>query len=412
MKPTTLLISLFALTLMIAGVNAAEYTGQFESTLVANSETEQQVIFKPDTGDRLKNAGELSPTAHIVMGKLQDPQTLQYTVLAYLVEEKGKEPVLYADSNDDHAIAADEKYLLKRGVDDTYLWSTTVLLKVKDGGMFKTCPINVKYIKGLTMEKMGPEDRYLEQSKETLAGARVNIKGKEVLFRYTYSFLEKKVDPQNGVIGVDINSDGEVDMDELSPEAATAEKETVVFRIGDTYVSTKKADIGANQVVIREHSAGDYKRAELYIKKPFPDFAFTDFDGKKHRFSEFRGKYVLLDIWGFWCGPCRRELPYIREANRRFSGRNLQVVGLNTDEDFTLESMKKSLADNQMTWPQAQRSSVEDFLKRSLRVHSFPTTFLISPDGNILSMGRSDRDEPVLRGSELLKTLDELLPSS
>jgi hypothetical protein len=39
--------------------------------------------------------------------------------------------------------------------------------------------------------------------------------------------------------------------------------------------------VAANQVIVREHSAGDYKRAELYLNKPFPDFNFTDFDGKK-----------------------------------------------------------------------------------------------------------------------------------
>ena len=344
------------------------------------------------------------------MGKLQDPQTQQYSVLAYLVEEKGKEPVIFADSNDDHMIAANEKYALKRGVDDTYIWSANIMLQVKSGGLFKFCPVYVRYFKGFTADKMTAEDRLVLQSTETLARAKVNIKGKDVLFQYGYHFLDKKVDPQKGLLGVDADGNGDIDMDSLSPEAADADKETVVFRVGDLYVSTKKADIAANQVIIREHSASEYKRIELYLNKPFPDFGFTDFEGKKHKFSEYRGKYILLDIWGFWCGPCRRELPYVREANRRFAGRNLQVVGLNTDPDYTVEEMKKALADNQMTWPQAQLTSVSDFLGKNLRVHTYPTTFLISPEGNILSMARSDRDEADLRGKALLSSLDEILP--
>ena len=166
-----------------------------------------------------------------------------------------------------------------------------------------------------------------------------------------------------------------------------------------------------NMIILRENDVKDYKRAELYLGKEFPEFSFTDFDGKKHKISEYRGKYVLLDIWGFWCPPCRKELPYIREANRTFGERNLVVLGLNTDEDFTVDSMKKALNQNGMNWTHGQFTSVVDFLRLGLRVNSFPTTFLISPEGKILSMGRSERDEPDLRGEDLLKTLDKILPS-
>ena len=411
-KPTVHSLILLAFVSLFghAAGFAAEYTGQFDSVLVPNVENDKRVIFKLDGGERLKNAASFDSSTHITLGKLLDPQSQQYSVLAFLVEEKGKEPVIFADTNDDHIIAADEKFVLKRGVDETYLWTTTVMLKVKDGGMFKLCPVFVRYLKGVTSDEMGPEDRYLRQSTEAMARATVNIKGKDVLFQYAYNFLEKKIDPQNSWLGVDIDGNGDIDMDDLSPEAALADKETVVFRVGGTYVSTKKADVAANQVVIREHSAGDYKRNELYVNKPFADFTFTDFDGKKHRLSEYRGKYVLLDMWGFWCPNCRVELPYIREADRRYASRNLQVLGINTDDDYTIESMRSSLAKLQMTWPQAQLSSVRDVLKTNFRIHSFPATFLISPEGNILSMSRTQRDEPALRGRDLLTTLDEILP--
>jgi thiol-disulfide isomerase/thioredoxin len=209
---------------------------------------------------------------------------------------------------------------------------------------------------------------------------------------------------------MDGDGDGKVDMDNLSPEAAKANNEVVIFRVGDMYLSTKKADAEKNQIVLRQHEAKEYKRLELYIGKEFPEFTFSDFDGKKRKFSEFRGKYVLLDIWGFWCPPCRKELPYIREANRRFGNRNLQVIGLNTDEDLTIDSMKKALKDNGMIWTQGQFESVVDFLRVGLRINSFPTTFLISPEGKIISMSRQERDEPDLRGEDLLESLDEVLP--
>ena len=260
----------------------------------------------------------------------------------------------------------------------------------------------MRYFKSVKTDKMGPGDRLITQSTEVLARGTVDIKGRKVMFQYAMPAGEKTVNPQEGWLGVDTDGDGNIDMDNLSPEAAKADAEAVVFRVGDMYLSTKKADIAKNQIVIREHDAKEYKRLELGIGKPFPEFAFTDFDGKKRKISEFRGKFVLLDIWGFWCGPCRRELPYIKEAYKRFQGRNLEIVGLNTDEDYTVESMKKGLNDNGMTWTNAKFDSVVDFLRSGLRVSSFPTTFLISPEGKILSMSRAERDEPDLRGHDLL----------
>jgi hypothetical protein len=88
----------------------------------------------------------------------------------------------------------------------------------------------------------------------------------------------------------------------------------------------------------------------------------------------------------------------------------LEVVGLNTDTDFTFESITKALRENNMTWTQARLESIIDLLRKELRINSFPTTFLISPDGKILSMSRSERDEPDLRGKDLLDTLNEILP--
>lgn len=386
-----------------------EFIGQFDPSLVPNTDDSERVVFRGDSGERVKAAGTFKPDAHFAIGRLLDPQTGQYSVLAFLVEEKGSEPSIYVDSNDDHQISADEKYVFQRNADDTYVWHTTAVLRIKEG-FFKSCPVFIRYLKSYKIDKMTTEDRLMTQSTEVLARGKVNVNGKDILVQYAYDLHERKIDPQSGWLGADVDGDGAIDMDALSPEAAKANKESVVFRVGSFYFSTKKADIKGNQIVLRENEAKDYKRSELYIDKEFPDFGFTDFDGKKHRFSEFKGKYILLDVWGWWCGPCRRELPYIREAASRFKSRNLQVIGLNTDPDYTIESMRKTFADNQMTWTHAQFSSVSDFLNSNLRVEAFPTTFLIAPDGKILSMGRADRDEPDLRGADLLTTLDKILP--
>lgn len=394
-----------------ASMGGAEFLGKFEDVLVPAVEDFERVVFANVLPTQLKGIGEFGPDAHYASSRLFDPRAKKSSLLALLVEKEDETPVIYVDLNGDDKLLEDEKLTLAQSKEDNpFLWKTTVLLPIKNGS-FKSCPIFLQYYKGITMEKMTREDRMVTQSTEVFARGKVDVNGKPVLVQYAYTIGDKKVSPSEGWLGVDVNDDGDIDMDNLSYEAGKAgEGESVIFRIGSTYVSTKKADLEKNQIVLREHSEKEYKRIELDLNKEFPDFAFSDFDGKKRKLSEFRGKYVLLDIWGFWCPPCRKELPYIRESYRRFQDRDLVIVGVNTDEELTTESMKKALEQNGMKWTQAKFDSVIPFLKEGLRVNSFPTTFLISPEGKILSMSRNERGEPDLRGQDLLETLDGILP--
>ncbi|MBP7416452.1 MAG: TlpA disulfide reductase family protein [Pyrinomonadaceae bacterium] len=408
-KTSNWVIFAFACLFVAVPVCAVEYTGQFETGLIANTEDSEQVVLKLVPREKIKGTLEVAEDAHLAAARLMDPRTKNFTIIALLVEERGETPVLYVDIDGDNTLSKEEKFTLKQSEpNNPYLWEMTAELKMKDG-FFKVCPVFIQYFKSVKMDKMGPEDRLVTQSTEVMAQGAVDIKGKKVLFQYAYLADKNKVDPQAGLLGVDMDGDGKVDLGKMAAESTKAKEETIVFRVGDTYLATKKADVAKNQIVVVEREAKDYKRLEVHINKEFPDFSFTDFEGKKRKFSEFRGKYVLVDIWGFWCGPCRRELPYIREAHRRFGARNLVIVGLNTDEDYTVDSMKKGLSDAGMTWTNAQFSSVADFLRVGLRVNSFPTTFLISPEGKVLSISRTDRDELSLRGASLLESLDKVI---
>jgi thiol-disulfide isomerase/thioredoxin len=412
MKVMTSKLFLVTLVCLLSSIFAfaGDFVGQFEPSLVANKDGNEQLVLKNVTRDKLKGTFAINEDAHLAAGRMIDPRTKNASVIILLVEERGEDPFALVDLNGDNQLNDDEKVTFKRSKDNNpYLWEMTAELKNKEG-MFKTCPIFVTYFKSVKNDKMGPEDRLVTHTTEVMARAKVDIKGKTVIFQYAIDAGKAKVDPQSGWLGVDMDGNGEVDFGKMSPESAKANEENIIFRVGETFVSTKKADVGKNQIIITERDAKDYKRNEIYIDKPFPNFAFTDFEGKKRNFSEFRDKYVLLDIWGFWCGPCRRELPYIREAHRRFGARNLEIIGLNTDEDYTVDSMKKGLKDAGMVWTNAQFESVSAFLRTNLRVTSFPTTFLIDPEGKVLSIGRTDRGELELRGRDLIESLDKTLP--
>jgi thiol-disulfide isomerase/thioredoxin len=386
----------------------AEYVGQFDSTLVANTERLERIVFKPVSSGDLKSAKPFSETAHITMNRLQNP-TGQAALVAILVEDEDEKPVIFIDLNADNSFGENEKIVFEQEEkDNSYLWKASVNLPVRDN-FFTSSSVFLRFFKDFRTPKMTDGERLLQQSTEVFARGAVDVKGKKILVQYAYSFENKKITPDKGWLGVDADENGDVDMDSLSPEAARADSETIVFRVGQTYLSTKRADVAKNQIVMREHQAKDYRRTEFNIGKELPDFSFVDLNGKKRKFSEFRGKYVLLDFWGFWCPPCREELPYLREAYKRFQTRNLEIVGMNTD-DYTPESIKKSLEENGMTWTQARADSFVELKDFEFRIESFPTTFLIAPDGKILSMSRHDRGEPDLRGRDLLTTLDEILP--
>ena len=194
-------------------------------------------------------------------------------------------------------------------------------------------------------------------------------------------------------------------MDRFSPEAAYAREETVVFRVGQNYVSTKRVDLEKNEIVLRSHPASEYKRIELRVGSEMPDFSFTDFDGKKRKFSDFRGKYVLIDFWGTWCPACIEELPYQKTAYSRFQPRGFEILGM--DDDQNAAAVKSWLKSNGLTWTQATTESIVD-VKRGLRIFLFPTALLVGPDGKVISLDQ--KNQPDLRGRALLESLDELLP--
>ena len=412
------LIGAFALSLTLGALGASsvsaaaeEYIGKFEPKMVPDKDDLDHVIFKPFRDlSKAQFAKRPDSDATITASRLYHPPTDKAAILAMLVETDGEPPYVYADVDLNNTLDANEKFDLSNDESgNPYIWQTTVNVPLKEG-FFQSFPIFVQYFKNVEMDEMGKDDRLVLQSTRAFARGYVEIQGKKTLVQYDHSPRNKKINPMNGALGVDGDGDGEIDMDDFSPEAAEAHEEVVVFRVGDSYVSTKRADLEKNQIVMRSHPAGDYKRVELKIGAELPDFQFTDFNGKKRRLSEFRGKYVLIDFWGTWCGPCRRELPYLKAAYRNFQPRGLEILGMDTDQLEILPKVRTWLIQNELAWTQATPDSIREVI-RSYRVHSYPTTLLIDPEGKIISLNQAKKGQPALRGQDLLKSLDRLLPN-
>jgi peroxiredoxin len=135
------------------------------------------------------------------------------------------------------------------------------------------------------------------------------------------------------------------------------------------------------------------------------DFTQNDVNDKPVKLSDFRGKYVLLDFWASWCGPCRKENPNVVAAFNKYKDKNFTVLGVSLDNPGKKEAWLKAIADDKLTWTQvSDLKSWQNEVAQQWGVQSIPASFLIDPTGKIIGKN--------LRGEELLKKLEELLGSS
>ncbi len=121
-----------------------------------------------------------------------------------------------------------------------------------------------------------------------------------------------------------------------------------------------------------------------------PSLAGLDRDGQQFDIKDLRGKYVIIDFWGTWCGACLAGMPAMREFRDNNSD-VLQIVGVANDKD--VEAWKKCMDKNNMDWPNIMQGKGENDFVAKFNVQGFPTKILISPDGKILYRASGESEE-------------------
>jgi peroxiredoxin len=141
------------------------------------------------------------------------------------------------------------------------------------------------------------------------------------------------------------------------------------------------------------------KRSNVGIGKKAPEIALPNPDGKIIKLSDFKGKYVMIDFWASWCGPCRMENPEVVKLYNKYKDKGFTILGVSLDENA--EKWKSAIAKDGLVWDQVSdlkgwASSVNPVYE----VQAIPLTYLIDKEGVIIAKN--------LRGQDLSDKLEEL----
>ena len=212
---------------------------------------------------------------------------------------------------------------------------------------------------------------------------------------------------------------------ELSPDLFTLEESALQTKIEafqnkyaellETYKnmdSTILAGETKQQQSMGDAIMGQYKQMEAQKEamasltgKESPKFVdYENYAGGTTSLSDLEGKYVYIDVWATWCGPCKREIPFLKEVEKKYHGKNIEFVSVSIDNKKDHEKWKTMVADKELGGIQlfADNDWKSQFVQ-DYQIKGIPRFILIGPDGKIVNA-----DAPRPSSSELVELFDEL----
>lgn len=137
-----------------------------------------------------------------------------------------------------------------------------------------------------------------------------------------------------------------------------------------------------------------YMKPAFMVGEKVPDFRTTTFDGNKFSIRDMEGKLVLLDFWGTWCGPCRRQMPELSRLYRTYQDSLhglFEIVSVALDDDTT--ALRQVINQDTLTWPNHIREPKSGGEIATLyQIKQIPTSYLLNDQGQILKVNPGIKD--------------------
>lgn len=174
--------------------------------------------------------------------------------------------------------------------------------------------------------------------------------------------------------------------------------------LDETFRSILTQQLAAQKQQMAAQAAQSAKAAKM-IGQPSPTFAYENFKGGTTKLEDFKGKYVYIDMWATWCGPCRQEIPFLQKVEEKYHGKKIEFVSISIDQAKDHEKWKKMVTDKTLGGVQlfADKDWSSAFAQ-AYGVNSIPRFILIGPDGKVVDADAKRPSDP-----ELQAQLDTLL---
>ncbi len=330
-----------------------------------------------------------------------------------LMREFGQEEKVVTHKIDSvRALHADEIAALQKGnsnLDPYFLKIEKARILYEWAILYRLYPSYYNYIHRESDYKPSPEyDTYLAQTNLNdgdLVDLPLYISFLETYMRDVYdTYFEDSLDNQYpSFINYQLNQiDKKFSNQSIkSLMAYDAVKQQITYdgvKDMDTYWGNLNA-MCKNKNLLADLDARLDKWSHLKKGMPAKDFTFVDISGKDVSLSDFKGKWVYIDIWATWCSPCMHEVPYLKTLEEELSGQNIVFMSISVDR--TQDPWHKVVAEKEMKGVQlwaGQNDIIKDFYK----VSGIPRFMIIDPEGNIYS---SSADRPSNNVGEELKAL-------
>ncbi len=162
-----------------------------------------------------------------------------------------------------------------------------------------------------------------------------------------------------------------------------------------TYVAAEKSVAPVKQEKKKTGTSG-----KLKLGDPSPEFRAIDVNGKPLSLKSLKGKYVYIDLWATWCGPCLGEVPHLQALEKKMHGKKIVFVSISTDTNYKL--WKEFVEKNGMTGIQLSFDGNKRF-QELYGVTSIPRFILLDKKGHIINMNMTRPSDP-----ETEKVLEKL----